>query len=192
MVQPERVWYNTSLIKSANNQGGGTSSGGGSPSTVAGDRVAFGCCEEKLMVEIFGCKARGRAEDRAFDHATGRGWVRARDGYTTTLSTSRVTPSSRSSPTCSAASRAPFSRSCDASPRSKALTARSTACTPRAASTRTTPLPSRWRACEATRRRSCTARLVMTDAHDARGLSARCATATAGLCYVLLWRPAAA
>ena len=71
----------SSLVKYANNQGGGTSNGGGSPSTVAGDRVAFGCCEERLMVEIFGCKARGRAEDGAFDHATGRGWVRARDGY---------------------------------------------------------------------------------------------------------------
>ena len=69
-----------SLKKNADNQGGGTQRSGGSASTVAGDRVAFGCCEEALLVKIYGCKARGRAGDRAFDHATGTGWVQARDG----------------------------------------------------------------------------------------------------------------
>ena len=63
-----------------NNKGGGTAKGGGSPSTAAGHLVAFGCTEERLLVDNFGCKARGAPTDGAFNHDVGEGWVQAREG----------------------------------------------------------------------------------------------------------------
>ena len=66
--------------KTSNNKGGGTARGGGSPSTAAGHYVAFGCTEEKLIVENVGCRARGVGSEGPFSHATGAGWVRPRPG----------------------------------------------------------------------------------------------------------------
>jgi hypothetical protein len=60
--------------------GTGTRAGGGSVSTAGGHRRGFGGCEELLHVKIFGTKQRGRPEDDPFDHSTGEGYVRARDG----------------------------------------------------------------------------------------------------------------
>ena len=60
--------------------GRGTAAGGGSVSTSEGHRVAFGGCEEKLRVDIFGTKQRGHPSDPPHDHATGEGYVRARAG----------------------------------------------------------------------------------------------------------------
>ena len=46
------------------NLGTGTSGGGGSPSTSAGDLVTFGCTEEWLLADIYGCKERGSTAER--------------------------------------------------------------------------------------------------------------------------------
>ena len=63
------------------NKGGGSARLGGSPSTAAGDLVAFGCTEEHLLCMIFGCKARGTSHEGPFDHTTGAGWVQASKGH---------------------------------------------------------------------------------------------------------------
>ena len=68
-------------IKKTVNLGGGTRRDGGSPSTAAGNLVAFGCTEERLLYEIEGARERGRQADGPFDHGTGTGWVKAHDGY---------------------------------------------------------------------------------------------------------------
>ena len=70
----------SSLCKSKRNLGTGTSGGGDSPSTSAGDLVAFGCTEEWLLADIYGCKERGSAAEGAFKHDSGEGWVQARRG----------------------------------------------------------------------------------------------------------------
>ena len=46
-----------------------------------GHLVPFGCCEEKLLVEIYGTRGRGAPSDPPFDHTTGEGRVDARVGY---------------------------------------------------------------------------------------------------------------
>ena len=60
--------------------GRGTAAGGGSVSTSEGHRIAFGGCEEKLRVDIFGTKERGHPSDPPHDHSTGDGHVRPRPG----------------------------------------------------------------------------------------------------------------
>ena len=70
-----------SSVKKTVNLGNGTAAGGGSPSTAAGNIVAFGCTEEALLAEIIGVHKRGRPADGPFDHATGTGWVKERKGY---------------------------------------------------------------------------------------------------------------
>ena len=70
-------------LKMSDNLGTGTARGGGSPSTAAGNLVAFGCTEEKLLRDIYGARPRGAAADGPFNHATGLGWVAAQAGYYT-------------------------------------------------------------------------------------------------------------
>ena len=41
---------------------------------------AFGNTEEQLRVKVLGCKQIGVAGDKAFDHASGQGWVQEREG----------------------------------------------------------------------------------------------------------------
>jgi hypothetical protein len=43
------------------------------PSTAAGNLVAFGCTEEKLLRDIYGARPRGTAVDSPFNHTTGLG-----------------------------------------------------------------------------------------------------------------------
>ena len=68
-------------LKTSDNLGNGTTRGGGSPSTAAGDLVAFGCTEEKLLRDIFGARPRGAAADGPFSHTTGLGRVAEQAGY---------------------------------------------------------------------------------------------------------------
>ena len=70
-------------LKTSDNLGNGTARGGGSPSTAAGNLVAFGCTEEKLLRDIYGARPRGAAADGPFNHTTGLGWVAAQAGYYT-------------------------------------------------------------------------------------------------------------
>ena len=68
-------------LKQTTNYGNGTAAGGGSPSTSAGDTVAFGCTEEYLLQLIFGNKQRGSPSDPTFRHDTGIGYVAASLGH---------------------------------------------------------------------------------------------------------------
>ena len=60
-------------LKTSDNLGNGTAHGGGAPSTAAGNLVAFGCTEEKLLRDIYGARPRGTAVDSPFNHTTGLG-----------------------------------------------------------------------------------------------------------------------
>ena len=44
------------------------------------DLVGFGNTEEIYRREVYGLKGRGRKRDGPFNHRTGRGWVKAREG----------------------------------------------------------------------------------------------------------------
>ena len=59
--------------------GNGTDAHGGSR-TDFGHAFAFGNTEEKLHLQIMGCKARGLPSDPPLNHATGEGWVHAHIG----------------------------------------------------------------------------------------------------------------
>tara|TARA_B110001452_G_scaffold139703_1_gene116099 strand:- start:63 stop:725 length:663 start_codon:yes stop_codon:yes gene_type:complete len=52
---------------------------GGKPASV-GHMYAFGNTEEFYRRDILGCRRRGRKDDRAFDHKTGKGYVAAHVG----------------------------------------------------------------------------------------------------------------
>ena len=67
------------LTKSVN-LGNGTARGGGTPSTAAGDLVAFGCTEESMLYKCLGAKPRGVPNGAPFDPSTGLGWVEAHQG----------------------------------------------------------------------------------------------------------------
>jgi hypothetical protein len=56
--------------------------GGGAGGTWAsvGHLYGFGSTGEKYAEIVMGCRARGRPADMTFDHTTGRGYVKARDG----------------------------------------------------------------------------------------------------------------
>ena len=54
--------------------------GHGCPSTVDGDRFAFGCTEEALRRKVYGLKAVGSDGDQPFNRVTGQGRVLACDG----------------------------------------------------------------------------------------------------------------
>ena len=68
-------------LKTYDALGHGSSKKGGAATTAMGHLVPFGCCEEKLLVEIYGTRGRGAPADPPFDHATGEGRVDARVGY---------------------------------------------------------------------------------------------------------------
>ena len=59
--------------------GQGTQNGGGTISSV-GNEFSFGSTEEKLRVDMLGCKQRGSPSDPPFCHGKGTGHVMARDG----------------------------------------------------------------------------------------------------------------
>lgn len=69
----------TSLSGKGEVPGRGTARNGGSVAKV-GHRYAFGNQEEAARLDNLGCEERGRQRDGAFDHATGKGWVKARKG----------------------------------------------------------------------------------------------------------------
>ena len=68
-------------LKTYDALGHGSSKKGGAATTAMGHLVPFGCCEEKLLVEIYGTRGRGAPSDPPFDHTTGEGRVDARVGY---------------------------------------------------------------------------------------------------------------
>ena len=57
----------------------GTAAHGGCPAD-AGHAFAFGNTEEKMHLQILGCKARGRPDEPPLDHHTGKGRVHLRRG----------------------------------------------------------------------------------------------------------------
>ena len=59
--------------------GKGSARYGGNPASV-GHTYAFGNTLEKMKLKVMGVKQRGHASDRPFDHATGLGYVAARNG----------------------------------------------------------------------------------------------------------------
>ena len=59
--------------------GQGTQGGGGTIASV-GNEFSFGSTEEKLRVDMLGCKQRGSPSDPLFCHSKGTGHVMARDG----------------------------------------------------------------------------------------------------------------
>ena len=59
--------------------GRGSAVNGGTPTSV-GHLHAFGNTEEKLRLVNLGCRERGHPSQPPLDHATGRGWVKARRG----------------------------------------------------------------------------------------------------------------
>jgi len=79
------VLYESKLcspLRKTDNLGTGTSAGGATPSTAAGNVVAFGCTEEAMLHLIRGCKARGGpADGHRFDRSTGAGHVREHAGH---------------------------------------------------------------------------------------------------------------
>ena len=54
--------------------GQGSGNSGGAPQSV-GHLYSFGSTREKYHLKILGCAARGKKEDGALNHATGKGWV---------------------------------------------------------------------------------------------------------------------
>ena len=68
----------SSLIKTTS-LGKGSTRYGGNPASV-GHTYAFGNTLEKMKLKVMGVKQRGHASDRPFDHATGLGYVAARNG----------------------------------------------------------------------------------------------------------------
>ena len=60
--------------------GNGSSKCGGAPSTVDGDRFAFGCTEEAMRRKVYGLRQRGKPGERAFDRRSGQGHVAPHDG----------------------------------------------------------------------------------------------------------------
>ena len=46
-----------------------------------GHRIGFGCTEERLLYRTIGCKERGDPSQGTFSHATGEGWVQAKEGH---------------------------------------------------------------------------------------------------------------
>ena len=66
-------------LKASYSAGRGSSSCGGNHASV-GHLVGFGNTEEQYMSIVFGCKERGRRSEGPFDHGTGKGWVKAKDG----------------------------------------------------------------------------------------------------------------
>jgi len=60
--------------------GHGSAKGGGAPAATVGHLYALGSTEERLRVQVRGCRARGQARDPPFDHKTGRGRVAAHRG----------------------------------------------------------------------------------------------------------------
>ena len=59
--------------------GRGSAKNGGNPESV-GHLVGFGNTEEIYRRDVYGLKGRGRKRDGPFNHRTGRGWVKAREG----------------------------------------------------------------------------------------------------------------
>ena len=57
----------------------GTNKHGGTP-TSNGHLYAHGNTDEPFRIGILGVRRKGRYRDKAFDHQTGRGWVRGRIG----------------------------------------------------------------------------------------------------------------
>ena len=67
----------TSVCTKAKQSGNGSQQGGGAAASV-GHR--YGNTEEEYRVLILGCKEQGRKHQGPLDHATGKGWVKQRDG----------------------------------------------------------------------------------------------------------------
>ena len=67
------------LRQSDRKAGRGSSEHGGCPASV-GHLLGLGNTEEEYRVLVLGCKARGRQRDGAFNHSTGRGWVKGKAG----------------------------------------------------------------------------------------------------------------
>jgi hypothetical protein len=67
----------SSLTKS-----GGTGRGGvnGGTTAAVGHKYGFGNTEEPCRVANLGCKPRGRLSDGFFNHDTGKGWVKGKQG----------------------------------------------------------------------------------------------------------------
>ena len=63
----------------ADHAGIGTTRTGGSVADV-GNMYPFGNTEEQYTLLVQGCDERGASTERPFDHATGKGWARARRG----------------------------------------------------------------------------------------------------------------
>ena len=68
-----------SPTKAKQSAGNGSKEGGGAVASV-GHRFGFGNTEEEYRVLILGCKEQGRKHQGPLDHATGKGWVKQRDG----------------------------------------------------------------------------------------------------------------
>ena len=80
-----------SPTKAKQSAGNGSKEGGGAVASV-GHRFGFGNTEEEYRVLILGCKEQGRKHQGPLDHATGKGWVKQRDGqYKDALVRTRAT-----------------------------------------------------------------------------------------------------
>ena len=81
-----------SPTKAKQSVGNGSKEGGGGAVASVGHRFGFGNTEEEYRVLILGCKEQGRKHQGPLDHATGKGWVKQRDGqYKDALVRTRAT-----------------------------------------------------------------------------------------------------
>ena len=60
-------------------KGKGSREHGGCWASV-GHLVGLGNTEERYRILVLGARPRGRKQDGAFDHSTGKGWVKGVDG----------------------------------------------------------------------------------------------------------------
>ena len=65
--------------KATQSAGNGSKDGGGAVASV-GHRFGFGNTEEEYRTLVLGCQEQGRKHQGLFDHSTGKGWVKQRDG----------------------------------------------------------------------------------------------------------------
>ena len=80
-----------SPTKAKQSAGNGSQQGGGAVASV-GHRFGFGNTEEEYRVLVLGCREQGRKHQGPLDHATGKGWVKQRDGqYKDALVRTRAT-----------------------------------------------------------------------------------------------------